>query len=363
MSDSEKQIDSVVIKQIALIILICVFVGLICWNLALFIPSFLGAVTLYIVCRKYNNYLVEEKHWKPWLAATVIMVASLIILILPVYFIIDMLVQKMDNAQVYMQKFNVFLEKIHQFIYQKVGFDILSKENITKVTNFAGNFSTKALSTTVNTFTVIMSMYFILYFMFVRARVFERIVAKAMPFKRSNTQLLGNKFTKLVMANAIGIPVVAIGQGVVALIGYWIFGAPSAILLFALTAVASMLPVVGAAIVYVPVAIYMIAEGQTGQGVGVLIYGLIVVGLTDNLLRFTLLKRLEDIHPLVTVFGIILGINLFGFMGLVFGPILMSITVLLIQVYRDEFSDDDTPPSLQLPDNKDDLEEKIDLIV
>ncbi|MFC4164952.1 AI-2E family transporter [Epilithonimonas zeae] len=362
MSDSGKPIDSVVFKQIALILVICVLVGLICWNLALFIPAVLGAITLYIVCRKYNYYLIEEKNWKPWLSATVLMLASLIILILPVYFIVDMLVAKAGNAQVYMEKFNIFLEKIHQFVYQKVGFDILSKENITKVTNFAGTLSTKALNTTVNTFTVITSMYFILYFMFVKARLFERIVAKAMPFKRKNIQLLGDKFIKLVMANAIGIPVVALGQGVVALIGYWIFGCPSPMLLFALTAVASMLPVVGAAIVYVPVGIFMIAEGQTGPGVGILIYGLVVVGLTDNLLRFTLLKRLEDIHPLVTVFGIILGMNIFGFMGLIFGPILMSITVMLIQVYRDEFSEDDTT-QLELPNQDIELENKTDLII
>jgi len=362
MSDSGKPIDSVVIKQIALILVICVLVGLICWNLALFIPAVLGAITLYIVCRKYNYYLIEEKNWKPWLSATVLMLASLIILILPVYFIVDMLVAKAGNAQVYMEKFNIFLEKIHQFVYQKVGFDILSKENITKVTNFAGTLSTKVLNTTVNTFTVITSMYFILYFMFVKARLFERIVAKAMPFKRKNIQLLGDKFIKLVMANAIGIPVVALGQGMVALIGYWIFGCPSPMLLFALTAVASMLPVVGAAIVYVPVGIFMIAEGQTGPGVGILIYGLVIVGLTDNLLRFTLLKRLEDIHPLVTVFGIILGMNIFGFMGLIFGPILMSITVMLIQVYRDEFSEDDTP-QLELPNQEIELENKTDLII
>ncbi|UQB67974.1 AI-2E family transporter [Epilithonimonas zeae] len=362
MSDSGKPIDSVVIKQIALILVICVLVGLICWNLALFIPAVLGAITLYIVCRKYNYYLIEEKNWKPWLSATVLMLASLIILILPVYFIVDMLVAKAGNAQVYMEKFNIFLEKIHQFVYQKVGFDILSKENITKVTNFAGTLSTKVLNTTVNTFTVITSMYFILYFMFVKARLFERIVARAMPFKRKNIQLLGDKFIKLVMANAIGIPVVALGQGVVALIGYWIFGCPSPMLLFALTAVASMLPVVGAAIVYVPVGIFMIAEGQTGPGVGILIYGLVIVGLTDNLLRFTLLKRLEDIHPLVTVFGIILGMNIFGFMGLIFGPILMSITVMLIQVYRDEFSEDDTP-QLELPNQDIELENKTDLII
>ncbi len=363
MSDSGKQIDSVVIKQIALILLIIVLVGMICWNLALFIPAVLGAVTLYIICRKYNFYLIEEKKWKPWLSATLLMLASLIVLILPVYFIIDQLVSKLDNAQVYMEKFNIFLEKIHQFIFQKVGFDILSKENITKVTNFAGNFSTKALSTTFNTFTVISSMYFILYFMFVKPRFFEKMVARAMPFKRTNTEMLGDKFVKLVMANAIGIPVVALGQGFVALIGYWIFGAPSPMLLFALTALASMLPVVGAAIIYAPVAIFMIAEGQTGPGVGILIYGLIVVGLTDNLLRFTLLKRLEDIHPLITVFGIIMGMNIFGFMGLIFGPILMSITVLLIQVYQDEFSGDDAPPPLQIPDQDDELENGTKLII
>jgi len=362
MSDSGKPIDSVVIKQIALILVISVLVGLICWNLALFIPSVLGAVTLYIVCRRFNYYLIEEKNWKPWASSMFLMVASLIILILPVYFIVDMLVAKAGNAQAYMEKFNIFLEKIHQFVFQKVGFDILSKENIAKVTNFAGTLSTKVLNTTVNTFTVIVSMYFILYFMFAKARLFEKIVSRAMPFKRKNIQLLGDKFIKLVMANAIGIPVVALGQGLVALIGYWIFGCPSPMLLFALTAVASMLPVVGAAIVYVPVGIFMIAEGQTGPGVGILLYGLIIVGLTDNLLRFTLLKKLEDIHPLVTVFGIILGMNIFGFMGLIFGPILMSITVLLIQVYRDEFSEDETP-ELEIPNQNTELEEKIDLII
>lgn len=164
----------------------------------------------------------------------------------------------------------------------------------------------------------------------------------------------------MVIANAIGIPVVALGQGIIALIGYFIFGAPSPVLLFALTAVASMIPIVGAAIVYIPVCIFMVAEGHTGSGLGLAAYCLIIVGLTDNLMRFTLLKKLEDIHPLNTVFGIILGLKLFGFMGLIFGPILVSITVMLIQVYRDEFSDDDN--EIIMPEPKE-IEEKIDLSI
>ncbi|MEA1850826.1 MULTISPECIES: AI-2E family transporter [Chryseobacterium] len=360
--NKEEQISSIKIKQVALLAIILILAGLICFNLALFIPSVLGAITIYVVCRKYNFYLQEEKKWKPWASSLALMFASLIVLILPVYFIGDLLIEKLGNAQAYMDKFNVFLEKIHTYIYSKIGFDILSKENMDKLKNNVGQFSTKALSGTFNTLTVVMSMYFILYFMLEKPRFFERILSSSAPLKRSNVSLIGEKMRKLIMANAIGIPVVALGQGIVALVGYFIFGAPSPILLFALTAAASMIPVVGAAIIYVPICIYMIAEGDTGTGLGLAAYCMVIVGLTDNVLRFTLLKKLEDIHPLNTVFGIIMGMNLFGFMGLVFGPILISLTLLLIQVYRNEFSDDDTP-DLKLPDKDDELEEKINLIV
>lgn len=360
MPNKNEQISEVKIKQVFLLLLIIVLAGLICFNLAMFIPAFLGAITLYIITRKYNLYLQEVKKWKPWVSSLLIIVATLILLILPIYLIADLLVEKLGNASVYMEKFNAFLDKIHDFIYDKVKIDILSKENVDKIKASAGKLSTTALSSTFNTLTVVASMYFILYFMLDRPRLFERLLKGSAPLKKANVTLLGEKIRKMVIANAIGIPVVAIGQGIIAMIGYFIFGAPSAVLLFALTAVASMIPIVGAAIVYVPVCIFMIAEGNTGAGIGLAIYCLVVVGLTDNVLRFTLLKRLEDIHPLNTVFGIILGLNIFGFMGLIFGPILVSITILLIQVYRDEFADEDK--ELILPENQE-IEKKIDLTI
>lgn len=360
MSNKINQISEVKIKQIFLLAVILVLAGLICFNLSLFIPSVLGAITLYIITRKYNLYLQEEKEWKPWVASMVIILGTLVVLVLPIYFIIDLLVAKLGNADVYMSKFNVFIDKIHDFVYQKVQIDILSKENMDKIKASAGKLSTSALSGTFNTLTVVASMYFILYFMLEKPRLFERLVRSSAPLKKSNVNLLGEKIQKMTVANAIGIPVVALGQGIVAVIGYFIFGAPSPVLLFALTAVASMIPIVGAAIVYLPICIFMIAEGQMGPGLGLAAYCVVAVGLTDNLLRFTLLKKLENIHPLNTVFGIIVGMNLFGFMGLIFGPILISITVLLIQVYRDEFSDDEN--ELIMPEPKE-IEKKIDLSI
>lgn len=344
------------IKQVFLILIIVALALLIISNLTMFIPSLLGAITLYIISRKYNLYLQEKRKIKSGFAAFFIMLATLVVLILPVYFIADVIIEKLGNANAYMNKLNIFIDKVHGFILQKVNIDLLSKDNIEKIKSQIAKFSGSALSGTFNTLTVIVSMYFILYFMLEKPRRFERLLKNAVPLKRSNINLIGDKFQRMVIANAIGIPVVALGQGLAGLIGYLIFGAPSPVLLFALTFVASMIPVVGAAIVYVPVCIYMIAEGQTGSGIALFVYCLVVVGLIDNLLRFTLLKKLENIHPLNTVFGIIMGMNVFGFMGLIFGPILVSITVLLIQVYRDEFSDEETP-ELHLPDNK----PKIDL--
>lgn len=350
--ENSDQLNYNKIKQVFLILIITALCLLIVYNLAMFLPALLGAITLYVVLRDLNYYLIEKKGWKSWVSALVIIIASIVVLVLPIYFLGDVLIAKLGNAQEYLQKLNVFVDKIHNYIMQQFGIDILSKENIDKLKNYLGSFSTTAVSTTFNTATILASMYFLLYFMFEKPRVFEKMAISALPFKKGNSARIGQKFRKLVMANAVGLPVVALGQGIVALIGYFIFGAPSPILLFALTALTAMLPIIGGAIIFVPVCIFMIAEGNTFGGVGLLIYCIVAVGTTDNVLRFTLLKKLENIHPLNTVFGIIMGLNIFGFMGLIFGPILVSMTVLLLQVYKDEFSSEEHPPELELPDDE-----------
>ena len=337
--DPSNQISNNKIRQVFMLAIIILMLGLILFNLSDFLPSLLGAITLYIIARSFNFKLIEEKKWKPWLAALVIILAALVIIILPSYFIIDVLVQKIGNAQQYAEQINSSIDKISHYIQSKLDIDILSKENKQKISEFAGKVSTTIVNTTINMVMVIIAMFFILYFMLTKARLFERILMSISPLKRSNGRKIGTKFRKLVIANAVGIPVVALGQALFALIGYLIFEAPSPILLFVLTFIGSMIPIVGAAIVYVPVGLFMLANGNTTGGIGVIAYGMLVVGLVDNVMRFTFLKKLENIHPLNTVFGIILGLKIFGFFGLIFGPILVSITILLIQIYLDEFSE------------------------
>lgn len=355
MSEKPNYISSSYIKQVALIIVILILVFLIGYNLSSFLPSLLGAITLYVVGRKFNFYLQEKKNWKSHWASLFILFSYLIIFVFPTYFLVDSLISKVGNAQQHIGGINVVLRKVQVYIEDKTGFDLLSKENMTKVQSFVTEFSTMAVGATVDMLTLVSSMFFILYFMFDKPKQFEGILISLAPLKKVNVNLIGEKLRNLVMANAIGIPVVALGQGLVALLAYLFFDVPSPMLMFMLTCLASIIPIVGGAIVYVPICIFMLASGRVVEAFILLGYCVLVVGMVDNVLRFTVLKKLEDIHPLNTVFGIVMGMNLFGFMGLIFGPILVSLTLLLIKIYKNEFVQNDHIPELILNEKDEDF--------
>jgi len=121
------------------------------------------------------------------------------------------------------------------------------------------------------------------------------------------------------------------------LVGYLIIGIDEPWLWFVATSIAAMMPVVGAALIYIPLTISLFAQGDTGKGIAMAVWGFGVIGLVDNLFRFLLNRKLGDIHPLITIFGVIIGVQLFGFIGLIFGPLLISMFLLLLRIYSSEF--------------------------
>ena len=96
----------------------------------------------------------------------------------------------------------------------------------------------------------------------------------------------------------------------------------------------------GAALVYMPLVIVLFSNGMVTQSVILLLYGLFVISTVDNLFRFWVQDKIGDTHPVITIFGVIVGVQLFGFMGLIFGPILIALLLLLTHIYKHEFHDD-----------------------
>ena len=157
------------------------------------------------------------------------------------------------------------------------------------------------------------------------------------PLGNENLKIIGKESDQLVRSNALGIPLVAIFQGIIALIGYLILGVPDPFFWFVITAIGSMIPFIGTAIGIIPVVILLIAQGDNWQAIAMLIYGFVVVGSTDNLIRLYILDRLAAVHPLITLFGVIVGVQLFGFIGLIFGPLLISLFLLILKIYKKEY--------------------------
>lgn len=332
-----QQIHPNKIRQI-LLLTILIGLGWILWREMYFMFSgFLGAVALYVLMRRPMLYLVFRKKWKHWVAALCLMLLSLFVIIYPFAWIINVLIQKLAPLMSDTSRIQESLQEIDQFLHKRYNFDLLSVSNIEKVSGFATNVGSRVVTTTLSTITNIFVMYFILWFMLMKVGDIQRWLRKALPVRRDNADKVLKEMRDMIFSNSIGIPVLGAVQGIVAMIGYSMFGVKEPVLWGIITGVVSVVPIIGTMAAWVPLTILAFARGDTVNGIWLGLYGLIAIGGSDNVFRFILQKFIADIHPLITVFGVIFGLNLFGFLGIIFGPLLLSLFFLLIRIYFDEF--------------------------
>lgn len=319
-------------------ILIIVLLGLLLFlELQSFLPALLAAITLYIIMHRWMFYLTLKKKWRKTWAAFFLMFLSMIVILFPIGLLVNMLSSKVTYAIQHSSEMVEAMRKVVTGLEQRFNMDLVSDATFSRLANALTETIPKVLSATFNTLTTIFFMYFILYFMLVNGRKMENAFYEYIPLKDENMEKLGKEIHTMVISNAVGIPIIALLQGVVGLIGYLIIGVKEPWFWFVVTCITAMIPVVGAALAYVPLSIIFFANDQTWQGVAMLIFGFGVIGTVDNVFRFTLQKKIGNVHPLVTVFGVIIGLKLFGFIGLIFGPLLISLFTLLLKIYSSEF--------------------------
>lgn len=331
-------IDASKLRQISFIIILILLGFILFTELKNFLPAFLGSLTFYVLMRKWMFRMVYVRKWKPGTAACMLMLTSFIVIMVPIWMVVNLMSPRISFAIQHASEVISKIKPIINTIETKTGFELLSDKNFSALSSFLATNIPSVLGATFNTLASIAMMYFIMYFMLVNGRKMERVISDMVPMNEENTIKVGMEVNNIVLSNAIGIPLIAFLQGVVGLIGYFLLGVDQPVFWFVVTCVTAMLPIVGAAMAYVPLSIIFFAQGENWRGVLMLVYGFGVIGLVDNVFRITLSKRIGDIHPLVTVLGVLAGLNLFGFIGLIFGPLLISLFLLLLKIYTLEFS-------------------------
>ena len=331
-------IDASKLRQISFITILVLLGYILFTELKNFIPAFLGALTFYVLMRKWMFRMVYVRKWKPGTAACVLMLTSFIVIMVPIWMVVNLMSPRITFAIQHASEVIAKIKPLLNTLETKTGFALHSDKNLNALSSFLATNIPTVLGATLNTITSIAMMYFIMYFMLVNGRKMERAISDMVPMNEDNTNKVGMEVNNIVLSNAIGIPLIAFLQGIVGLIGYFILGVEQPVFWFVVTCVTAMLPIVGAAMAYVPLAIIFFAQDEKWRGILMLAYGFGVIGLVDNVFRIMLSKKIGDIHPLVTVLGVLAGLNLFGFIGLVFGPLLISLFLLLLKIYTLEFS-------------------------
>jgi predicted PurR-regulated permease PerM len=336
-ANPKNTIDANLLRQI-FFILVILYLGIILTReLWFFFSAFLGSITFYVIMRERMFFLTEKKKWKRSRAAWVLMLLSFFVILVPIGLLGNIMYSKISYMATHSAEMLNDLKNVAAQIKHKIGYDVVNLSAINQLGPYLTTLLPKILGITMDTLAIIAAMYFILYFMLVNGRAMEGALYEYIPLRDGNVELIGKEVKTMVVANTIGIPLIAFIQGVVGLIGYLIIGIDEPFLWFVATCITAMLPVVGAAVVYVPLTVMLLAKGDMGRGIAMAVWGFGFIGLVDNLVRMVLNRKLGNIHPLITIFGVIVGIQLFGFIGLIFGPLLISLFLLLLRIYSNEF--------------------------
>ncbi len=286
------------------------------------------------------DYLTIQKKWKKSSAALLLMLLSFILVLLPIVGFINVVYSKINFAILHSNEVLMAAKNFANSIQTKYHIELISDQNLQKAGSSIAETLPQIVGATFNSLITIVMLYFMLYFLLVNYLSFEKWLYKYLPLKKENTTLIGNELKTLVLSNALGIPITAFLQGLIGAIGYLILGADDITFWFVVTCITAMVPMVGSALAFVSVAILFAANGHEVKGVLMLLYGIGVMAVLDSVFRISIQKKMGNVHPLITTFGVILGVKLFGFIGLVFGPILLSLFILLVKIYMNEFAEE-----------------------
>lgn len=296
--------------------------------------SILGAIVLFTIFRPLYLILVEQKGWNKTLVTVMIIFTSLIVIILPLMSLSIMVVGKIGSINKDSFNLQEWVTKIDDYAGYNFNQPHIAENTLQKLGAYATELFPSILGSAAQIIITLLVMYFLLYFMFTQMREFETGLLKYAPFREQHTIKFAVALRNSTYSNVLGQGIIALTQGALLANGFWIFGIPDPVFWGVIGTFISFLPVVGAPTLTIPAGIVLIAGGHSLKGILLMAYGLLFIGNIDNVLRMIINKRVGNTHPIISIIGVFIGIPLFGILGLVFGPLLLSYFLLLLEIYE-----------------------------
>ena len=326
-----------------LLLLALVTIGF-AWVLLPFGGAVFWGVVLAIVFAPVYRWLLKKTHQKPNLASFLTLLLIIVIVILPLTLVAVSLVDQIASVVGMIRSgeltVGMFFSKVMAALPAWL-VNLLDRFNLTslaslqqKLTAAASQISQtlamQAINVSLYTVDFLTSLCIMLYLLFFLLRDGAALSAKirtAVPLSRKYKQRLFTNFTTVIRATVKGNILVAIAQGALGGLAFWFLDVRAPLLWAVLMAFLSLLPAIGAALVWAPVAIYFLATGSVMEGVGLIVWGVVVIGLVDNILRPVLVGKDTRMPDYIVLFSTVGGMALFGLNGFVIGPVIAALFI------------------------------------
>jgi predicted PurR-regulated permease PerM len=330
------------------------------WILMPFFGAVLWAVALAILFNPLYKRLLRTMPGRRNLAALTTLTICLVIVIIPLTVVTVSLVQE---ASLVTQRIRTGEINFGRYLQQIIGvmpqwlFNLLERFGLSNMEAMLSRIgqgaaqtgqliATQALNIGQNTFDFVVSfalMLYMLYFFMRDGAALSKTVREALPMARPHTHFLLNKFTNVIRATVKGNVAVAAVQGALGGLAFWVLGVQGALLWAVLMAFLSLLPAVGAALIWLPVAIYFLATGHVWEGVALIVFGVVVIGLVDNVLRPILVGKDTQMPDYIVLMSTVGGMALFGVNGFVIGPVVAALFMATWDLFASSNEDAEGP--------------------
>jgi len=318
------------------------------------VTSFIVAYIFYPLHKKLNSKINKKT-----LSALIISIVIIALIVVPVAFIVNSLSkevavvytitqQKIKTGQIFdfscseetmvcgvLRSFGGSNVNLKLFYYIEVLLKQSQDYLLGKTTDFLFSIPQRVLDVFIT--------FFLVFFLLKDGKKLKDWINEVFPIKKEHREDITIKLNSTIYGIIYGILITALIQGIVGGIGFALFGVPSPILWGALMGFFALIPYIGTPIIWGPAAIILILQGYVNKdmwlltkGIGLLVYGAVLISGIDNILKPKLIGKKAKVHPAVILLGIFGGLKIFGFIGIILGPLILALTVKLFEIYKKE---------------------------
>ncbi|HEY8258530.1 MAG TPA: AI-2E family transporter [Gemmatimonadales bacterium] len=300
-----------------------------------FASGLTGALVLYVVFGPVHRWLVKRR-LSPGLAAGIVVVMAIVLVVGPGVSFVGLVANEAQDMATNVIRSPLLgrLRELRVGTYD-VGAQLESFGS--QIIAWLGGNALSAVGTATRLGIQLTITFFGLFYMLVAPEGAWSGIRPFIPFSHDSAEILRTRFRDVTVSTLVGTGLTAVMQGALVGLAFWVTGLANPLFWGVVTVILAVLPVVGSGMVWVPGAASLALDGRYGWAIALAIWGILVVGNVDSLIRPMVFRRYAQIHPFITVIGAFAGIRWFGLLGLLIGPLAISYFFELIRMYRAEY--------------------------